>query len=129
MWLRSPAPSGSRHFQTVCCLFPWRSTSTWSNPSFAWRASSIPGTLGDAYYAMEELIAEFGAASVYADLGITPEPRADHACQPQQHNRKAQAPPTLREPCADCGRPMRIIEIFRRGQKPMSREPPRQQAA
>jgi hypothetical protein len=39
------------------------------------------------------------------------------------------APPTLREPCPCCGGPMRIIEIFRRGQKPMSRAPPREQAA
>ena len=36
---------------------------------------------------------------------------------------------TLREPCPRCGGPMRIIEIFRRGQKPMSRAPPREQAA
>lgn len=39
------------------------------------------------------------------------------------------APLTLREPCPCCGGPMRIIEIFRRGQKPMSRAPPRKQAA
>ena len=39
------------------------------------------------------------------------------------------APLTLREPCPDCGGPMRIIEIFRRGQKPMTRAPPREQAA
>lgn len=39
------------------------------------------------------------------------------------------APPTLREPCPCCGSPMRVIEIFRRGQKPMSRAPPREQAA
>lgn len=38
-------------------------------------------------------------------------------------------PLTLREPCPCCGGPMRIIEIFRRGQKPMSRAPPRKQAA
>jgi len=36
---------------------------------------------------------------------------------------------TLRKPCPCCGGPMRIIEIFRRGQKPMSRAPPREQAA
>ncbi len=36
---------------------------------------------------------------------------------------------TLREPCPCCGGPMRIVEIFRRGQKPMSRAPPREQAA
>jgi hypothetical protein len=38
-------------------------------------------------------------------------------------------PLTLREPCPCCASPMRIIEIFRRGQKPMSRAPPREQAA
>ena len=36
---------------------------------------------------------------------------------------------TLREPCPCCGGPMRVIEIFRRGQIPMSRAPPREQAA
>lgn len=36
-------------------------------------------------------------------------------------------PLTLREPCPCCGGPMRIVEIFRRGQKPSSR--PREQAA
>jgi hypothetical protein len=38
-------------------------------------------------------------------------------------------PLTLREPCPCCGGPMRVIEIFRRGQKPRSRAPPRDQAA
>ena len=38
-------------------------------------------------------------------------------------------PLTLREPCPCCSGPMRVIEIFRRGQKPMSRAPPREQAA
>ena len=38
-------------------------------------------------------------------------------------------PLTLREPCPDCGGPMHIIEIFRRGQKPTTRAPPREQAA
>ena len=34
---------------------------------------------GDAAYAMEELIAELGAAFLCSELGITIEPRADHA--------------------------------------------------
>ncbi len=38
-------------------------------------------------------------------------------------------PLTLREPCPCCGGPMRIVEIFRRGQTPMSQAPPREQAA
>ncbi|NEK24607.1 IS91 family transposase [Sulfitobacter sp. JBTF-M27] len=38
-------------------------------------------------------------------------------------------PLTLREPCPECGDPMRIIETFRRGETPRSRAPPRKQAA
>jgi len=38
-------------------------------------------------------------------------------------------PLTLREPCPECGGPMRIIETFRRGQVPRSRAPPQRQAA
>jgi antirestriction protein ArdC len=34
---------------------------------------------GDAAYAVEELVAEIGAAFLCADLGITPETRDDHA--------------------------------------------------
>ena len=34
---------------------------------------------GDEGYAAEELVAELGSAFLSADLGITPEPRADHA--------------------------------------------------
>jgi antirestriction protein ArdC len=35
--------------------------------------------LGDEGYAMEELVAEIGAAFLCADLGLTPEVREDHA--------------------------------------------------
>tara|TARA_R110002072_G_scaffold58759_1_gene149404 strand:- start:329 stop:1276 length:948 start_codon:yes stop_codon:yes gene_type:complete len=38
-------------------------------------------------------------------------------------------PLTLHEPCPCCGGAMRIIETFRRGQKPQSRAPPRKAAA
>jgi antirestriction protein ArdC len=34
---------------------------------------------GDEGYAAEELVAELGAAFLCADLGVTPEPREDHA--------------------------------------------------
>jgi len=47
----------------------------------------------------------------------------------EAHEPAEPAPLTLREPCPCCGGPMRIVEIFRRGQKPMSRAPPREQAA
>jgi len=39
------------------------------------------------------------------------------------------APLTLREPCPDCGGPMRIVETFRRGQRPRPRAPPSRAAA
>ena len=38
-------------------------------------------------------------------------------------------PLTLREPCPDCGGTMRIIEAFKRGQLPRTRDPPRKHAA
>lgn len=40
----------------------------------------LSGRFGDEAYAVEELIAELGAAFLCGDLGITPEPRTDHAC-------------------------------------------------
>ncbi len=52
--------------------------------------------------------------------------------KPEQTNLlldEAPPPLTLREPCPDCGGQMRIIETFRRGQKPQTRAPPRKQAA
>lgn len=39
----------------------------------------LSGRFGNAAYAVEELIAELGAAFLCSDLAITPEPRADHA--------------------------------------------------
>lgn len=42
-------------------------------------ARELGKRFGDHAYAAEELIAEMGAAFLCADLGITPEPRADHA--------------------------------------------------
>ena len=45
------------------------------------------------------------------------------------HDPSESTPLTLHEPCPCCGGPMRIIETFRRGQKPMSRAPPWEQAA
>ena len=42
-------------------------------------ARNMQGRFGDEAYAMEELVAEFGAAFLCADLGIANEPRQDHA--------------------------------------------------
>src|SRR5690606_12591165 len=39
----------------------------------------LSGRFGSEAYAIEELVAELGAAFLCGDLGITPEPRADHA--------------------------------------------------
>lgn len=39
----------------------------------------LTGAFGAMAYAMEELVAEFGAAFLCADLGISAEPRPDHA--------------------------------------------------
>jgi antirestriction protein ArdC len=39
----------------------------------------LSGRFGSEAYAMEELVAELGAAFLCAELGITVEPRADHA--------------------------------------------------
>ncbi len=42
---------------------------------------------------------------------------------------EADAPLTLRQPCPDCGGQMRIVETFRRGQRPIARAPPMTKAA
>ncbi len=49
--------------------------------------------------------------------------------EPEPHASTETAPLTLREPCPCCGGPMRIVEIFRRGQIPLSRAPPWERAA
>lgn len=43
-------------------------------------ARNLRGRFGDHAYAIEELIAEFGAAFLCADLHVANEPRLDHAC-------------------------------------------------
>lgn len=62
-------------------------------------------------------------AKIRALLGDIKSAEAD------QRSEEAAPPLTLREPCPNCGGPMRIIEIFRRGQIPQTRAPPRKQAA
>lgn len=42
-------------------------------------ARGLSGRFGTAAYAMEELVAEMGAAFLSARTGVSPEPRADHA--------------------------------------------------
>ena len=62
-------------------------------------------------------------AKVRTLLRVRPPEQTD---PPETENNDAQR--TLREPCPCCGGPMRVIEIFRCGEKPMSRAPPREQA-
>lgn len=42
-------------------------------------ARDMKGRFGDTTYAIEELVAELGAAFLAAELGVSPEPRPDHA--------------------------------------------------
>lgn len=42
-------------------------------------ARNMKGRFGDAAYAIEELVAELGSAFLAAELGVSPEPRPDHA--------------------------------------------------
>jgi antirestriction protein ArdC len=66
----TPAES---HYSTLCHeLTHWTSAESRCNRQLGKR-------FGDQAYAIEELIAELGAAFLCADLRITDEPRADHA--------------------------------------------------
>lgn len=55
--------------------------------------------------------------------------QSEQVAVPEPEPKPEIAPLTLHEPCPCCSGPMRIIEIFRQGQTPMSRAPPREQAA
>ena len=60
---------------------------------------------------------------------LGPQPSEDPRPDGADNNDDAAQTPTLREPCPDCGGPMRIIERFRRGERPTTRAPPRGAAA
>jgi len=51
----------------------------WTKPAHRLGRDFSAKRFGDSGYAREELVAELGAAFLCADLGITPEIRADHA--------------------------------------------------
>ncbi len=61
-------------------------------------------------------------ATIRAMIGAAPQPS-------EPEDAEASAPLTLRQPCPDCGGQMRIIETFRRGQRPTTRAPPIKEAA
>jgi antirestriction protein ArdC len=50
----------------------------WTSPPYRCNRE-LGRRFGEQAYAREELVAELGAAFLCADLGITPQPRADHA--------------------------------------------------
>ena len=54
---------------------------------------------------------------------------AEPLAQSEPPDADAVPPLTLREPCPDCGGAMRIVETFRRGERPLTRAPPRKAAA
>jgi hypothetical protein len=54
---------------------------------------------------------------------------AEPAAEARTTDADATLPLTLREPCPDCGGPMRTVETFRRGERPKTRAPPRRAAA
>jgi antirestriction protein ArdC len=76
-YIQLPPPEAFKDAESVAAV-KGHETIHWSgHPS---RLARVLGKrFGDDAYAAEELIAELGAAFLCADLGITPEPRADHA--------------------------------------------------
>lgn len=75
--VQMPPQDSFRDAESYAATLAHELTHWTSHPSRLARA--LGKRFGDDAYAAEELIAEMGAAFLCADLGITPEPRADHA--------------------------------------------------
>jgi antirestriction protein ArdC len=63
----------------LCVLCRYRHKTHWTRHETRLNRDFGRKRFGDEGYAMEELVAEIGAAFLCADLGITPETREDHA--------------------------------------------------
>src|SRR5271169_2410567 len=63
----------------LCPLCRYRHKGHWTRHENRLNRDFGRKRFGDAGYAMEELVAEIGAAFLCADLGVTPETRDDHA--------------------------------------------------
>jgi antirestriction protein ArdC len=63
----------------LCVLCRYRHKTHWTRHPSRLHRDFGGKRFGDAGYAVEELVAEIGAAFLCADLGITPETREDHA--------------------------------------------------
>ena len=75
--IQLPAPEAFADAEAYAATKAHELTHWTAHPS---RLARVLGKrFGDDAYAAEELIAELGAAFLCADLGITPEPRDDHA--------------------------------------------------
>lgn len=75
--IRLPPPEAFRDAESYAATKAHELTHWTAHPA---RLDRVLGKrFGDRAYAAEELIAELGAAFLCADLGVTPEPRADHA--------------------------------------------------
>jgi antirestriction protein ArdC len=76
-YIQLPPPAAFKDAESFAAV-KGHETIHWSaHPS---RLARVLGKrFGDDAYAAEELVAELGAAFLCADLGITPQPRADHA--------------------------------------------------
>lgn len=75
--IRLPAPEAFKDPESYAATKAHELTHWTSHPT---RLDRVLGKrFGDQAYAAEELIAELGAAFLCVDLGITPEPREDHA--------------------------------------------------
>ena len=76
-YIQLPLPEAFKDAESYAAVKAHELVHWSSHPS---RLARVLGKrFGDHAYAAEELIAELGAAFLCADLGITPEPRADHA--------------------------------------------------
>jgi antirestriction protein ArdC len=77
-YVQMPPFTSFRDVESYCSTLAHEMTHWTKHPS---RLNRDLGrrTFGDQGYAREELVAEIGAAFLCCDLGITPEPRDDHA--------------------------------------------------
>jgi antirestriction protein ArdC len=76
-YIQLPPPAAFKDAESLSAVKGHELVHWTSHPS---RLARVLGKrFGDHAYAAEELIAELGAAFLCADLGITPEPRADQA--------------------------------------------------
>ena len=76
--VQMPEPKTFRDVESYCATLCHEMTH-WTRHESRLNRDLGRKRFGDAGYAMEELVAEIGAAFLCADLGITPETRDDHA--------------------------------------------------